>query len=33
MVSLAVVLFIFSVRNEDFDHDLQMSLKPLEEDL
>jgi cbb3-type cytochrome oxidase maturation protein len=32
LVLLAVAFFIFSVRNEDFDHALQLSLKPLEED-
>ena len=32
LVALALSLFVFSVRNEDFDHTLQLSLKPLEED-
>jgi cbb3-type cytochrome oxidase maturation protein len=32
LVALALALFVFSVRNEDFDHALQLSLKPLEED-
>ena len=27
-----VVFFIYSVKNEDFDHGTQMSLKPLEDD-
>lgn len=33
LVCLALTFFVYSVRNEDFDHDLQLSLKPLEEDL
>lgn len=32
LVLLAVAFFAFSVKNEDFDHTLQLSLKPLEED-
>jgi cbb3-type cytochrome oxidase maturation protein len=32
LVLLAVAFFVYSVRNEDFDHSLQLSLKPLEED-
>jgi nitrogen fixation-related uncharacterized protein len=32
LVALALSLFVFSVGNEDFDHALQLSLKPLEED-
>jgi nitrogen fixation-related uncharacterized protein len=32
LVLLAVILFVFSVGNEDFDHALQQSLKPLDED-
>ena len=32
MASLAVLLFYFSVANEDLDHATQLSLKPLEED-
>ena len=32
LVLLAVLLFVFSVTNEDFDHGLQQSLKPLEDD-
>jgi nitrogen fixation-related uncharacterized protein len=31
-VGLAVTLFVYSVRNEDFDHATQLSLKPLEEE-
>lgn len=33
LVGLAVTLFVFSVRNEDFDHAVQLSLKPLEEEV
>lgn len=32
LVGLALTLFVFSVRNEDFDHAVQLSLKPLEEE-
>ncbi|MFN8422308.1 MAG: cbb3-type cytochrome oxidase assembly protein CcoS [Anaerolineae bacterium] len=32
LAALAVALFVFSVRNEDLDHSLQLSLKPLEDD-
>ena len=32
MVGLAVVLFLFSVKNEDLDRSLQLSLKPLEDE-
>lgn len=27
-----VLFFVYSVRNEDFDHGTQLSLKPLEDD-
>lgn len=33
LVGLAVVLFVFSVKNDDFDHAVQLSLKPLEEEV
>jgi len=29
---LAVAFFVWSVRNEDFDHATQLSLKPLEDE-
>jgi cbb3-type cytochrome oxidase maturation protein len=32
LVLLAVLLFVFSVHNEDFDHETQLSMKPLEEE-
>lgn len=32
MVLMAVAFFLFSLKNEDFDHSVQLSLKPLEED-
>jgi len=32
LVLMAVVFFLFSLKNEDFDHSVQLSLKPLEED-
>lgn len=32
LVALAVAFFVFSVGNEDFDHTLQLALKPLEEE-
>jgi cbb3-type cytochrome oxidase maturation protein len=32
LVGLGLVLFVYSVKNEDFDHSPQLSLKPLEED-
>ena len=32
LVLLSVVLFVFSVKNEDFEHELQLSLQPLEEE-
>lgn len=32
LAALAVVLYVYSVRNEDMDHALQLSLKPLEDD-
>ena len=32
LAALAVTLFYFSVINEDLDHHLQLSLKPLEND-
>jgi nitrogen fixation-related uncharacterized protein len=31
LVLLAVLLFAFSVGNEDFDHETQLSLKPLDD--
>jgi cbb3-type cytochrome oxidase maturation protein len=32
LAALAVAFFVYSVRNEDMDHSLQLSLKPLEDD-
>ena len=32
LVLLAVLLFVFSVHNEDFDHEAQLSMKPLEDE-
>jgi cbb3-type cytochrome oxidase maturation protein len=32
-VGLAVTLFVYSVKNDDFDHATQLSLKPLEEEV
>lgn len=32
LAALAVVFFVFSVRNQDLDHATQLSLKPLEEE-
>jgi cbb3-type cytochrome oxidase maturation protein len=32
LVLMAVAFFMFSLKNEDFDHSVQLSLKPLEED-
>jgi cbb3-type cytochrome oxidase maturation protein len=32
LAALAVVLFVYSVQNEDLDHALQLSIKPLEDD-
>lgn len=32
LVLLSVLLFVFSVHNEDFDHATQLSMKPLEEE-
>jgi nitrogen fixation-related uncharacterized protein len=32
LAALAVALFVFSVANEDLDHAVQLSLKPLEDD-
>lgn len=32
MVLMAVAFFLFSLKNQDFDHSEQLSLKPLEED-
>ncbi len=31
-VAAGIAFFIYSVKNEDFDHATQLSLKPLEED-
>ena len=32
LVGLALVLFLFSVKNDDLDRSLQLSLKPLEDE-
>lgn len=32
LVLMAVLLFVYSVGNEDFDHALQQSLKPLDDE-
>jgi cbb3-type cytochrome oxidase maturation protein len=32
LAALAVTLFVYSVRNEDLDHALQLSIKPLEDE-
>ena len=32
VAALAVLLFVYSVQNDDLDHSMQLSIKPLEDD-
>jgi len=32
LAAMAVAFFVYSVKNEDMDHHLQLSLKPLEDE-